>query len=81
MEKYFSPMLAYKKRYSTQHVPIRLLDEWRNKLDNNLFVEVLVDLSKASDGIAHDLNKAKMVAYGIKMKLSQKMNNNHNTFK
>ena len=66
MKKYFSPMSAYRKRYHTQNVNIRLLDEWRNKLDNNLFVEALVDLLKVSDCIAHDLMKVKLVAYRIK---------------
>lgn len=66
MEKHFSSMSTYRKRHSTQRVHIRLLDEWRNKLDNNLFVEALADFSNISGCIAHDIMKAKLAAYRIK---------------
>ena len=47
---------AYRKNYNTQHVMIRLLEEWRENLDKNYVVGgVLMDLSKAFDCIAHDL--------------------------
>ena len=36
MEHPFSPFISvYHKSFSTEHVLIRLLEEWRNKLDNN----------------------------------------------
>ena len=35
----FSPYLAaYRESYSTQHILIRLLEEWRENLDNNFTV-------------------------------------------
>ena len=57
---------AYRKSFSTEHVLIRLLEDWRNKLDNNNVVgAVLTDLSKAFDCIHHDLLVAKLDAYSF----------------
>ena len=48
-DKLLSPFIsAYGKKYSIQQVRIRLLEEWREKLDKNFIVgEVLMYLSKA----------------------------------
>ena len=57
----FSPYLAvYRESHSTQHVLIRLLEEWSGNLDNNYTVgEVLMDLSKAFDCIHFELQEKK----------------------
>ena len=57
IENYFSTMVsAYRKNYSTQHIITRLVDEWREHLDENFLVgAVLTDPSKAFDCIVHDL--------------------------
>ena len=57
---------AYRKAYSSNHVLLRLLENWKKSLDNKNFVgTVLMDLSKAFDCIPHDLLVAKLHAYGL----------------
>ena len=57
---------AYRKGYSTNHVLIRLIEDWKTSLDKNLFTgAVLMDLSKAFDFIPHNLLISKLHAYGL----------------
>ena len=57
---------AYRKTYSSSHVLLRLIENWKKSLDNKNFVgTVLMDLSKAFDCIPHDLLVAKLHAYGL----------------
>ena len=67
MNVHLSPFIsAYCKNYNTQYVLLRLLEEWRENLDNNKIVGgILMDLSKAFDCVPHDLLLAKLAAYGI----------------
>ena len=57
---------AYRKSYSSNHVLLRLIENWKKSLDNKNFVgTALMDLSKAFDCIPHDLLVAKLHAYGL----------------
>ena len=57
---------AYRKTYSSNHVLLRLIENWKKSLDNKNFVgTVLMDLSKTFDCIPHDLLVAKLHAYGL----------------
>ena len=61
----FVTLSAYRTNYSPQNVIIRLLEEWRKKLNDNFVVgAVLADLPKAFDCIPHDVLIAKRAAYG-----------------
>ena len=66
MDVYLSPFIsACRKNYNTQYILLRLLEEWREHLDNDKIVGgVLLDLSIASDCVPHDLLLAELATYG-----------------
>ena len=67
MENVFQPQIStYRKSYNSQHVLIRLIEEWREYFNKDIFVgAVITDLSKVFDCIPHDLLIAKLEAYGL----------------
>ena len=59
-------LCGFRKKYSTQHALINLINKWYCKLDSSSNVgAVLMDLSKAYDTLPHDLLIAKLAAYGL----------------
>ena len=52
--------------FSSNHDLLILIENWKKSLDNKTFMgTVIMDLSKASDCIPHNLLVAKSNAYGL----------------
>ena len=57
---------AYRTRYSSQHILLRLIEGWPQCLDENKVAgAILMDLCKAFDCLPHDLHIAKLEPHGI----------------
>ena len=64
LSKYIS---AYRKFCSSNHLLIRLTENWKKSLDQKKFVAtVLMDLSKALDSITHDLDSKNACLWFVK---------------
>ena len=67
MSNNISPYVsAYRKGYNSQHVLIRLLEEWRQHLDNNKVVGVFLWTYQTPP---HDLLIAKLAVYSVDQNL------------
>ena len=67
VDKFLSEFISgYRGAYSTNHVLLRFIEQWKSTLDNkNMVGAVLMDLSKAFDCIPHNLVIAKLHAYDV----------------
>ena len=67
MRNYIFPYVsAYRKGYNSQHILIRLLEEWGQHLDNDRVVGgVFMDVSKTFDCVPHNLLRAELAAYSV----------------
>ena len=61
IDKCLSPLVcAYRKSYNTQHVIRRMVEDWKEKIDQYFYATLfLTDLSKVLESIIHDLLIAK----------------------
>ena len=66
-ENKFNPFLgAFRPGMGCRSTLLRLVEGWRKALDNHEYVTtILMDLSKASDCLPHDLLLGKLRAYGL----------------
>ena len=59
---------AYRDNYSSCHILIGLIEDWKESLDKRFVTSaLLMDLPKTFDCIPHDLLVAKLHAYGISL--------------
>ena len=62
-------LCAFRKGHGCQTVLLRILEDWREALDKNLYTAaILMDLSKAFDCLPHNILLEKLSAYGLSTK-------------
>ena len=67
---HFHPLLSalkkIRKGFICQTALLKIIEDWKKALDENKYISaILMDLSKAFDGLPHDLILLKPEAYGL----------------
>jgi hypothetical protein len=70
---HFHPLLSalkkFRKGFGCQTALLKIIEDWKKALDENKYIAaILMDLSKAFDGLPHDLILLKPEAYGLSEK-------------
>ena len=65
-DKLSKQLTGFRKKYSTQHCLISILELWKNILDKGGYIcAIFIDLSKTFDTLNHDLLIARLGANGF----------------